>query len=123
MDPNQFLDSYAHLELERQRQRVFSSLFTGEIEPQQLHQYVLLDELGRGGMGVVLAAYDRKLGRKVAIKLMKTRAHRDSRARFEREARSMAKLDNPNVVRVYEIGEFDDTIFVYSSDQGFFVLT
>jgi serine/threonine protein kinase len=74
-------------------------------ERGQLGHYELLGELGRGGMGVVHAATDTKLNRKVAIKML--RAEGDSRLqqRLVREARALARLTHPNVVRVYEIGE------------------
>ena len=67
--------------------------------------YVFGREIGRGGMGRVLAARDRRIGRPVAIKeildLSPTLA-----ARFEREARLTARLQHPGIVPVYEIGRF-----------------
>src|SRR5262245_39421413 len=71
----------------------------------QLGHYVLVEELGRGGMGVVYAAHDSKLDRKVAIKMVRIDDDAKLRRRLIREAKAMAKLTHPNVVSVYEIGE------------------
>ncbi len=69
--------------------------------------YELLGEIGRGGMGVVYKARDRKLGRLVAVKMIRSAAHASPAevARFLAEARAKALLDHPNVVPVYEVGE------------------
>src|SRR4051812_30844795 len=75
--------------------------------------YELLDEIARGGMGVVYRAHQRGLDRLVALKLIGSR-HESSPefvARFETEARSAASLDHPNVVPIYEIGEHDGRHF------------
>ncbi|HEX2687479.1 MAG TPA: serine/threonine-protein kinase, partial [Kofleriaceae bacterium] len=72
--------------------------------PRRVAQFVLLDRLGAGGMGEVFAAFDEKLERKVAIKLVAS--HRgDDRAqeRLLREAQALARLSHPNVVTVYEV--------------------
>jgi tetratricopeptide (TPR) repeat protein len=66
---------------------------------------VLLEQLGAGGMGVVHAAFDEKLERKVALKLVAT--HRGGAAAHERllrEAQAQARLSHPNVVTIYEVG-------------------
>jgi serine/threonine protein kinase/tetratricopeptide (TPR) repeat protein len=68
-------------------------------------QFVLLERLGAGGMGVVYAAFDEKLERKVAIKLVATHAGDErAQARLLREAQAQARLSHPNVVTVYEVG-------------------
>jgi serine/threonine protein kinase len=74
-------------------------------ERGQLTHYELLGELGRGGMGVVFAAMDTKLNRKVAIKMLRAEGDLKLQQRLVREARALARLTHPNVVRVYEIGE------------------
>jgi tetratricopeptide (TPR) repeat protein len=70
-------------------------------------RYLVLERLGAGSMGVVYAAYDPQLGRRVALKLLHPGAGRtlEDRARLLREAQSMARLSHPNVVAVYEAGE------------------
>ena len=69
-------------------------------------EYELLNELGRGGSAVVWRARDRNLGREVAIKVVHTRtagANADAVARLAREARTVAKLQHPNIVTVYAV--------------------
>ncbi|MFO7565846.1 MAG: protein kinase [Enhygromyxa sp.] len=76
---------------------------------------MLLERLGAGGMGVVFAAWDPELERRVAIKLISDRKpdlHRQLRARLKREAQAMARLRHPNVVAVYDVGEADGRLFV-----------
>jgi eukaryotic-like serine/threonine-protein kinase len=79
----------------------------GPLRPLQhtrLGRYVLLEELGHGGMGVVWTAYDPKLDRKVAIKLLKGSARTSlQQARFIREAQALAKLSHPNIVTVHDV--------------------
>ncbi len=78
-------------------------------------RYLVLEMLGEGGMGVVYAAYDPDLDRKVALKLLRRSdapTSRSARTRLLREARAMAKLHHPNVVTVYEVGTVGDEDFV-----------
>ena len=75
-------------------------------------RYVLLGELGRGGMGVVHAAYDTTLDRKVALKLLRDTGVAESHLRMLREARVLARLSHPNVVAIYEVGEVGEQVFV-----------
>ena len=66
-------------------------------------RYVLEQELGRGGMGVVYRARDSRLGRTVAIKILNPRQHTpEAIRRFEREARSAAALSHPGIVHIYD---------------------
>jgi eukaryotic-like serine/threonine-protein kinase len=66
-------------------------------------RYVLEQELGRGGMGVVYRARDTRLGRTVAIKILNPRQHTpDAIRRFEREARAAAALSHPGIVHIYD---------------------
>jgi serine/threonine protein kinase/WD40 repeat protein len=74
---------------------------------QQLGDYQILREVGRGGMGVVYEARQLSLGRHVAIKVLPAHALLDARqlGRFQREARSAAKLHHTNIVPVFGVGE------------------
>ncbi|EDM73807.1 serine/threonine kinase family protein, partial [Plesiocystis pacifica SIR-1] len=78
----------------------------------RLDHYELIGELGRGGMGVVYAARDTKLGRKVAIKQLLIQGHPRLQERFVREAMAMAKLSHPNVVPIHEIGEHEGSAYI-----------
>ncbi len=77
-----------------------------EPAPSQLSGHKILYEIGSGGMGRVYLAEDEGLGRKVAIKTLHPRYAGDAalRARFMREARAMARLIHPHVVRIYSLG-------------------
>ncbi len=67
--------------------------------------YELLEELGRGGMGIVFKARQRGLNRLVAIKQLAAGAGAEARERFTVEAEAVAHLQHPNIVHIYEIGE------------------
>jgi WD40 repeat protein len=71
--------------------------------------YEVLGVLGRGGMGVVYRARHVALKRLVALKLIRSgpEAHPEERQRFRREALAVARLQHPNIVQVYEVGEHD----------------
>jgi tetratricopeptide (TPR) repeat protein len=81
---------------------------------QQLDRYLVISKLGAGAMGVVLAAWDPKLDRKVALKLLADRAGGSSsaRERLQREAQALAKLGHPNVVGVFDVGAHEGLLFV-----------
>jgi tetratricopeptide (TPR) repeat protein/tRNA A-37 threonylcarbamoyl transferase component Bud32 len=78
-------------------------------------RYVILNLVGRGGMGEVYAAYDPQLDRKVALKLLhetaaRAAAARTARERLLREAKAIARLSHPNVVVVHDAGAIDDPV-------------
>src|SRR5581483_1952384 len=75
--------------------------------PDKLSGLKVLSEIGSGGMGRVLLAVDERLGRKVAIKTLKPLYLNNTilRTRFMQEARSLAKLNHPNIVRIYNLGQ------------------
>jgi serine/threonine protein kinase len=80
-------------------------------------RYTVLSRLGAGGMGVVFAAYDPELDRKVALKLLHPQvgaaaASTMGRARLVREAQAMARLSHPNVVAIYDVGTLDDRVWL-----------
>lgn len=81
-----------------------------EFTIQRLGEYQIVRELGRGGMGVVFEAVQKKSGRRVAVKLLpwKFEADRPQRKeRFRREAATIAGLRHKNIVRVYSFGRHD----------------
>jgi tetratricopeptide (TPR) repeat protein/tRNA A-37 threonylcarbamoyl transferase component Bud32 len=77
-------------------------------------RFDLLAELGRGGMGVVYKARHRQLNRVVALKMISDGKHAlpESRERFLIEGEAVARLQHPNIVQIYEIGEIDGCPFV-----------
>ncbi len=79
-------------------------------------RYIILEKLGQGGMGVVYAAFDPELDRKVAIKLLLSSAVASEgstgQARLLREAQALARLSHPNVVSVYDVGTWESGVFV-----------
>ncbi len=79
-----------------------------------LGRYVVVDTVGKGGMGVVLSAYDTELGRRVALKVILHRKLREAegRERLRREAQALAKLSHPNVVSVYDVGDVRGQVFI-----------
>src|SRR5579871_2672209 len=88
---------------------------TGLAKGATIGRYVVLGLLGRGGMGEVDAAYDPELDRKIAVKLLRARgasAGADGRTRLLREAQAIARLSHPNVVVVFDVGTFRDSVFI-----------
>ena len=79
-----------------------------------ISHYIIIEELGRGGMGEVYLAEDLKLERKVAIKFLPQHLTSDKEnvERFEREAKAAASLNHPHIVTIYEIAEENDQIFI-----------
>ncbi|RMG08473.1 MAG: serine/threonine protein kinase [Planctomycetota bacterium] len=85
-----------------------------EVSTSFLPGYRLLRELGRGAMGVVYEAVQEKLQRRVALKVINPRlsADRAYLARFRREALTLARLNHPNIVTVYDYGEVEGKVYL-----------
>jgi serine/threonine protein kinase/tetratricopeptide (TPR) repeat protein len=78
-----------------------------------LGPYRIMTKLGEGGMGVVYAAEDPRLGRTVALKTIRADlASEETRERLRREARAAASISHPNVCQLYEIGEHEGELFI-----------
>jgi serine/threonine protein kinase/tetratricopeptide (TPR) repeat protein len=80
-------------------------------------RFVVIGLVGRGGMGEVYGAYDPELDRKVAVKLLRIKPGNgvtlsEGRQRTLREAQAIARLSHPNVVVVYDVGTFEDKVFI-----------
>jgi hypothetical protein len=81
--------------------------------PERIGRYQVLGVLGQGAMGTVYRGRDDRLERDVALKVMsRGLTDPDSRARFEREAKAAAKLQHPNIVVIYELGEHEGAPFM-----------
>jgi tetratricopeptide (TPR) repeat protein len=79
----------------------------------RIDRYIVLQCQGRGGMGIVYSAYDPKLDRKVALKLLHDSDLSDRRRdRLVREARVLAQLAHPNIVVVFDVDNFADHLFL-----------
>ena len=80
-------------------------------------RYLVVGLVGTGGMGEVYAAYDPELDRKIALKLLRTQSSvvadaSEGRARLLREAQAIARLSDANVVTVYDVGTFENRVFL-----------
>ncbi|MBK7828726.1 MAG: protein kinase [Nannocystis sp.] len=81
----------------------------------RIGRFTVLGRLGEGAMGIVYAAYDDQLDRKVAVKVLRsdtTRHAPQARDRLLREAQAMARLSHPNIVTVHEVGAHDGEVFI-----------
>ena len=79
--------------------------------PVRLGRFEIEERIGAGGMGVVYRAIDPELDRTVAVKLLSRRSATKA-SRLRKEARALARLNHPNVVAVYEVGQDGDEMFV-----------
>ena len=80
----------------------------------RIGRYQVIEEIGSGGMGEVYLAEDTELGRKVALKFLRSDICRDEgcRARFRREAQAAARINHPNIVTIYEVSEYQGRPFL-----------
>ncbi len=101
----------------RARPPIVAELPAPRIPGAALGRYLILETVGAGAMGVVYAAYDPELRRKVALKLLRNDpfakgSSSAQRPRLLREAQSLAKLSHPNVITLFDVGVIDDEVFL-----------
>ncbi|HEV2903755.1 MAG TPA: serine/threonine-protein kinase [Pyrinomonadaceae bacterium] len=89
-------------------------LLEAEEPDREIGPYKIVSRLGRGGMGEVFLAQDRRLGRLVALKTLPSYFVSDDERlrRFQNEARAASALNHPNILTIYEVGESDSTHFI-----------
>ena len=86
-------------------------------EGTRLHRYLIVELIGKGGMGAVYKAYDPELDRRIAIKVMTAEPQEGETAsrpqsRMMREAQALAKLNHPHVVAVFDVGTHADGVYI-----------
>ncbi|WP_372367572.1 protein kinase [Candidatus Uabimicrobium sp. HlEnr_7] len=98
----------------------FSDSALSQSDDKMFSHYRIERELGRGGMGLVLLAYDTKLDRRVALKVIinEENISEEQIRRFALEARATAKLKHPNIVEVYEAGNRPKNYFTMEYIKG-----
>lgn len=79
---------------------------------QRMGRYLVLSQVGRGAMGEVYAAYDPKLDRRVALKVLRQTDGPKERKRFLREAKALARISHPNVLTVHEVEEIGEQVII-----------
>src|SRR2546429_646717 len=96
------------------RTHLLSSFGPAAMAEETLGSYRLIDRLGAGGMGEVWLAEDTRLLRSVAIKILSERIANDPewKARFLREARTIAQMNHPNIATIYSIEQEADKLFI-----------
>jgi eukaryotic-like serine/threonine-protein kinase len=97
---------------------LINNLRTEIVEAQQLGQYRLIKEIGKGGMGAVYLAEHQMLRRPCAVKVIRPEQATDYQMilRFEREVQNMAKLTHWNSVEIYDYGRTEDGVFYYAME-------
>lgn len=102
--------------VKRKRLTAYQALeiYMGKGQTLVLGNYVVLDKIGEGGMGIVLKAEHRRMRRVVALKVMSSVAlgTRGAMQRFEREVQAVSKLEHPNIVTAYDADQAGDTSFL-----------
>ena len=98
---------------ERVKHEIMAKLFAEPAPAARIGRFTVIRELGRGGTGVVYAAYDEQLERKIAVKLLHNEGDGDGTdARLLREAQAMARLSHPHIVSVHEVGTHAGQIYI-----------
>ncbi|MBA2542205.1 MAG: serine/threonine protein kinase, partial [Deltaproteobacteria bacterium] len=112
-DCEEFVAELARVEISSDITRDSKPVFDSELRRgATVGRFLVLGRLGAGGMGVVYAAYDPELDRRVALKLLRGSSREDDvRARLLREAQAAARLSHPNVVSVFDIGVFEGRVY------------
>jgi len=95
-------DAVTRIALKRGQEEAAQPKVRARVRGDLIGRYVLLSELGEGGMGVVWAAYDPELDRRLALKVLRLAGDSD---RLLREAQALARLAHPNVVSIHDVGE------------------
>src|SRR5437868_1203229 len=82
--------------------------------PQSLGPFKILAKLGQGGMGTVYKALHETLGRTVALKVLSPEfsSHHEYVTRFLREARTLAAIDHPNIIKIYDSGDLKGQYYI-----------
>ena len=88
-----------------------------DLTGQDIGRYHIIEQLGQGGMAVVYKAYDTRLDREVAIKVIRMvnltpDVVGQMLKRFEREAKSLARLEHPNIIPIHDFGEHDGSPYL-----------
>ena len=89
-----------------------------DLEPgDKVDRFSILGRIGHGGMGVVFSAYDPRLDRKVALKLLRSSddsklTPEEAQARLLREAQALAQQSHPNVIAVYDVGTYKSEVYI-----------
>lgn len=109
-----FRTPFSHLPTRPWQATTANSDFTFAPAHPVLPGFELYEELGRGGMGIVYRARDTRLDQPRAIKFIRAGPFADPKShdRFSREAKAVARLDHPGVVRIFALGEHGDTLFI-----------
>jgi serine/threonine protein kinase len=95
-----------------------AGLFLGDkpqlVEGQLIGHYEIAGLIGKGGMGEVYAAKDKRLNRRIALKLLPAdyTRHKDRLRRFQQEAQAASALNHPNILTIHELGEVDGQQFI-----------
>ncbi|WP_372369539.1 serine/threonine protein kinase [Candidatus Uabimicrobium sp. HlEnr_7] len=109
---NPFILSEANLEQNQKSDNLLTEKDTEGI-PIEFSGYKLLSLLGKGGMGKVFKAFDSSRNENVAMKVMMSDLQEDNKnsQRFLREAKATTSIDNPNIVKIYDVGVIDDMYY------------
>jgi tetratricopeptide (TPR) repeat protein len=95
------------------RNRLRGALFGEPTVAVKIGRYVVLEKIGSGGLGVVYAAYDPELDRRVGLKLINPqRLSAEAGVRMQREAQAMARVAHPNVITVHDVGSHGEGTFI-----------